>query len=118
MLVLFPIIIAFMDENNQSLSMMIVFVLVFFALVVALIFYEVYFIKKQGATPGKKAVGIKVVKEDGSEISWGDSIVRYLIKSLGTNIYVLYLGSLWIIWDKKKQGWHDKAARTVVINKP
>jgi uncharacterized RDD family membrane protein YckC len=28
---------------------------------------------------------------------------------------VIYLGFLWIIWDQRKQGWHDKIANTYVV---
>ena len=27
----------------------------------------------------------------------------------------LMLGLFWVAWDRRKQGWHDKIARTVVI---
>jgi len=30
----------------------------------------------------------------------------------------LYLGFLWAVFDRRKQGWHDKIAGTVVIQEP
>jgi uncharacterized RDD family membrane protein YckC len=67
-----------------------------------------------GATPGKLAVGLKVVDaETGQPPSTGRLVVRvlsYLVSALP-----LYLGFLWIAVDRRKQGWHDKIAGTVVI---
>ncbi len=99
-------------ENPPILS--IIYIVAWLAV---LIIYDIFFIKKYNATPGKMVMGIKVVKVDKSNIYWGDAILRWFVYKLGTNIIVLFLGSLWIIWDKKKQGWHDKAARTIVVYK-
>jgi uncharacterized RDD family membrane protein YckC len=47
--------------------------------------------------------------------------MQYIIRYLGyyVSIFALGLGFLWVAWDDKKQGWHDKMAGTVVIlNKP
>lgn len=66
-----------------------------------------------GQTIGKRAVKIKVVGEDGKVIDYQVAIVRclgYIVSSL-----VVFLGYFWIIWDEKKQGWHDKIARTYVV---
>jgi uncharacterized RDD family membrane protein YckC len=68
-----------------------------------------------GATPGKVALGVRIVDaRDGSAPSTLRLIVRllaYLVSALP-----LYLGFLWIGIDRRKQGWHDKIARTIVIN--
>ena len=67
-----------------------------------------------GATPGKLAVGIKVVDaETGNVPTTGRLVVRllcYLLSALP-----LYLGFFWVAVDRRKQGWHDKIAGTVVI---
>ena len=68
-----------------------------------------------GATPGKSALSLKIVDaRDGGPPSSLQLIVRlfaYVLSALP-----LYLGFLWIAVDRRKQGWHDKIARTVVIN--
>ena len=97
-------------ENPPILSM--IYMAAWFAI---LILYDIIFIKKYNATPGKMIMGIKVVKADKSKITWGNAILRWFIYKLGSGWWVLFLGALWIIWDKKKQGWHDKAAKTIVI---
>ncbi|RMI19592.1 MAG: RDD family protein [Calditrichaeota bacterium] len=66
-----------------------------------------------GATLGKKALRIKVVKSDGSPITLGSAFLRYIgyfISSL-----VCLLGYLWIIWDQERRGWHDMIANTRVV---
>jgi uncharacterized RDD family membrane protein YckC len=68
---------------------------------------------KQG-TFGKIAMGIKVVDENGIRMSLNKSFRRNISKIL--SYFVLSLGFIWILFDKKKQGWHDKINRTFVIN--
>ncbi len=76
--------------------------------------YSVFFwVKQDGATPGKKLLAIKVVKTDGSELSYGTAVLRGL--SYMVSFVPLGLGYLWVAWDKNKQGWHDKLAQTYVV---
>jgi uncharacterized RDD family membrane protein YckC len=67
-----------------------------------------------GATPGKLAAGIRIVDaRTGAPAPIGRLALRllcYLVSALP-----LYLGFLWIAVDRRKQGWHDKIARTLVI---
>ena len=83
----------------------------------ALVVSVVYFIgawAKDGATIGQSILGMKVVRPDGSKLNLTAAILRYigyLISGL-----LLSLGFLWIIFDAKRQGWHDKIARTIVIS--
>ena len=66
------------------------------------------------ATPGKMAVSARVV--DAATLGppgVGQSIVRYLGYFVST--IPLGLGLLWVAFDPRKQGWHDKMARTVVV---
>jgi uncharacterized RDD family membrane protein YckC len=77
--------------------------------------YFTYFHGLTGRTPGKMLLGLQVVSVDGSRISFGIAFLRsvgYLVSSI-----VFCLGYIWIGFDKKKQGWHDKIAGTVVIIK-
>ena len=68
-----------------------------------------------GATPGKIALGIRVVD---AESGGPPSSLRLALRLIGylVSAFPLYLGFLWIAVDRRKQGWHDKIARTVVIN--
>lgn len=77
-------------------------------------FYILMWVNNGGATPGKELLGIKVVKADGSKIGYPEAIMRSVFGYTLSSV-VLSLGFLWVIWDKKKQGWHDKIANTVVV---
>jgi len=76
--------------------------------------FAVLFWKFRGATPGKMLFGARIV--DARTLgapSTGQLIGRYFAYIL--SILPLMLGFLWIAFDKRKQGFHDKLARTVVI---
>lgn len=75
--------------------------------------YYTFFHGVGGQTPGKMIMGIKVIRSTGEEMTPGFAFLRwvgYLVSQL-----VFYLGFLWVAFDRKKQGWHDKIAGTVVI---
>jgi uncharacterized RDD family membrane protein YckC len=66
------------------------------------------------ATPGKIVIGARIVDADsGQPPSTGQLIGRYF--GYYVSIIPLCLGLIWVAFDKRKQGWHDKLARTVVI---
>jgi len=66
------------------------------------------------ATPGKMVFGAKIVDaQTGGSPSFKQHIVRYLGYFLST--FFFGLGFLWVAFDRKKQGWHDKLAGTVVV---
>jgi len=68
----------------------------------------------KGQSWGMKAVGNKVVgANDGQPIGTGRSVGRYFSKIISQAI--CYLGFLWMLWDGKKQTWHDKIVGSVVI---
>ncbi len=68
------------------------------------------------ATPGKMVIAAEIVDaRTFGPPSTGQLIGRYLGYYVST--IVLFLGFLWIAFDPRKQGWHDKMANTVVIRK-
>ena len=99
--------------------------------------YETAFIATRGQTPGKMAARIRIVRsDDGAIPSWGASAARWVLPSAGSVARVLALAAgaastaasllgvlgvlvyVSLLWDKRRQGWHDKVARTLVINTP
>jgi uncharacterized RDD family membrane protein YckC len=77
---------------------------------VAVILFWLY---KQ-ATPGKMVVSARVVDaQTGNPMSVGQAIGRYLAYFI--SMIPLFLGIIWVAFDPKKQGWHDKLAGTVVV---
>jgi uncharacterized RDD family membrane protein YckC len=74
----------------------------------------VWFWMQKQATPGKAALSLRVLDADsGNNLSIGQSIGRYL--RYFVSVIPLGLGLLWVGFDRKKQGWHDKLANTVVV---
>lgn len=68
----------------------------------------------KGATPGKMAISAKIVDaETGAMPTPGQCIGRYLAYCI--SMLPLGLGLIWVAFDKRKQGWHDKLAGTVVV---
>lgn len=66
------------------------------------------------ATPGKAMLSLRVVDaESGKTLSIGQSVVRYLCYIISA--LPLCLGFIWVAFDRRKQGWHDKIAQTVVV---
>lgn len=66
------------------------------------------------ATPGKIAIGARIVDaRTGGTPSTGQLIGRYL--GYYVSLFGLGLGFVWIAFDPRKQGWHDKLAGTVVV---
>jgi len=77
------------------------------------IFYFIYFHAVTGQTIGKRMLGMKVVQTTGEPMSAGAAFLRcvgYLVSGM-----FFFLGFLWIAFDGRKQGWHDKIAGTLVI---
>lgn len=73
----------------------------------------IFWVAKQ-ATPGKMAVAAKIVDaKTGNAASTGQLIGRYLAYYL--SMIPLFLGFIWVAFDERKQGWHDKLAGTVVV---
>jgi hypothetical protein len=67
----------------------------------------------RGYTPGKRLLGIRIVRLDGKPIGWWRAFERFggYAASVSTGL----LGFLQILWDRNRQALHDKAAETVVI---
>lgn len=68
----------------------------------------------RGATPGKMAISARIVDaSSGQPASVGQLVGRYLAYYIST--LPLLLGFIWVAFDRRKQGWHDKLAGTVVV---
>lgn len=77
--------------------------------------YFIGFTSLWGATLGKKVLGIKVIDIKTESVpSFGKVVLRETIGKI-ISAAVLGLGFIWAIFDKHKQGWHDKIAGTYVI---
>jgi len=76
--------------------------------------YYTYFHGRTGQTPGDAALGIRVVDIDtGEVIGYGRAFGRVLVSIVSG--LVIAIGYLWMIWDKHKQTWHDKAVSSLPV---
>ena len=69
-----------------------------------------------GWSPGKRAVGLRIVGEDGRRPG-PDRGFRRTVGSLVSGLALL-VGYLWAAWDRRSQTWHDKMAGTYVVIAP
>jgi uncharacterized RDD family membrane protein YckC len=77
---------------------------------VAIVAFWIY----RSATPGKMMLSLKVVDAGtGQPLRAGQAILRYAGYFVST--IPLCLGLIWVAFDPRKQGWHDKIAGTVVV---
>ncbi len=68
----------------------------------------------KGATLGKMAMGLKVVKQDGGAMDWQASIIRNLLRIIDG--FAFYLVGAIVVWvSKSKQRLGDMAAHTLVV---
>jgi len=68
----------------------------------------------KSATPGKILLELSIVDaETGGKRSNGQLIGRYFAYYISA--LPLMLGFIWVGFDKRKQGWHDKLTGTVVV---
>ncbi|MCF6173268.1 MAG: RDD family protein [Campylobacteraceae bacterium] len=77
--------------------------------------YQAFFVWAYGATPGKMLLKIRVI----STVDLGNpnmiySINRSLIRIVSESLF--YIGFLWAFTNPKRETWHDKVAKTLVVN--
>lgn len=66
-------------------------------------------------TFGKRLLGLRVTDYNGERLSLARSFGRNFAKIIS---YIpLGLGFIWALWSKKKRGWHDMIAKTLVIKR-
>ncbi len=76
---------------------------------------NVYLTGEKGYSIGKKVLGLKVIKEDGKyPIGLVDALIREVVGKFISSL-LLGLGYLLIGFDSRKQGLHDKIAKTYVV---
>jgi len=80
------------------------------------IVYYIVLEATMGGTLGKRMLGLRIVKLDGSPISWGESIIRNLLRIIdGIGGYLL--GAILVWTSPTKQRLGDRVAKTVVVRR-
>ena len=115
LMVIVPLLVAiygwgYFGEQTSLIAGPADFLISYVAPAVAFIAFWLY----RQATPGKMVLSLRVVDATtGGTLSLGQSIGRYLGYYVST--IPLLMGLIWVAFDRRKQGWHDKLAGTVVI---
>lgn len=93
----------------QGLSMLLMFFLMFF-------YYIIFEAGKRGASPGKRAMGLRVVDTSGAPISWGQAFIRNMLRFAdGMPFFSYGFGLLTTLLTKRFQRLGDLLANTVVV---
>ena len=103
------------DFEPTPLGITLLVITITIVAVISLLYFP-WFWARGGSTPGMRLFGLVVVRDiDGAPIGWGTALLRlvgWYVSSL-----VLYIGFIWIFVDKRRRGWHDLIAGTVVIRR-
>ena len=90
------------------------FLLLYLLALVLQVGYWIYFWGTSGATLGMRLLHLRVVDADtGGPIGYARATVRFLMSIV--NGWACYIGWIWVAFDPRKQGWHDKVANSVVL---
>ena len=106
MLIIFPL--SFLAGQSMGLQLAFSFIGILYFIVMEAL---------KGQTVGKMALGIKVVKKDGSAISWQESIIRNLLRIVDALPFLYIIGIACIAFTANKQRVGDMAASTLVVKK-
>jgi len=86
-----------------------------FSIALSAAYYGWFHASRNQATLGKMAIGIKVVRSDGSRITLARGIARYFATILSG--LTLCIGFLMAAFTERKQGLHDMLCDTLVVDK-
>ncbi len=101
-------ILGVMGGTGVGLYLVLLFVLLWF--------YNVLFeVLRHGATPGKSALGIRVVNANGTPVGWSSSLIRNLIRNVDALPGVYLFGFISVMLTEKFQRLGDLAAATLVV---
>ncbi len=78
------------------------------------VYFTAFLAMMRGQTPGKRALGIRVIRLDGKPLGWWMSFERF--GGYAASFSLGLLGFAQILWDRTRQGIHDKVCETVVIS--
>ena len=88
----------------------------FGVVILIMVAYHIALWAWQSTTVGGIICRIRVVRSDGARLQFTDALVRGLASIFSAA--VIGLGWLWILWDPRRQAWHDKIAKTYVVRVP
>jgi len=78
--------------------------------------YNIFFVGKYGATPGKMACKVKIIRADGSPMTYGRATGRFFAEMLSG--LTLLIGYIMAGFDEEKRALHDRICDTRVVRQP
>jgi uncharacterized RDD family membrane protein YckC len=108
---------AFQQYVSGMMALNLKMTLVFVALATV---YYVACHGSMGQSLGKMLVGIRLIRKDGEDPTWGDAVKRSLVNPIVQIVPVIgglamLLNGLWPLWDDHNQSLADKVAGTLVV---
>ena len=82
-------------------------------LLAVIFFYYAWFWVRSGQTLGMLTWKLRIVGENGENITWRRALQRFAMA--GLSLLCVGLGFLWILFDRDKRAWHDRMSSTLVI---
>jgi uncharacterized RDD family membrane protein YckC len=83
--------------------------------VLSLVYFP-YMEKTRGATFGKQVLGLKVVQENGAALTWGNAILRFVLRIVDS-LFVCLVGAILIWTSPMHQRLGDRVGHTLVVRK-
>lgn len=105
---IFALVLSLLGNLGTGLFLIMIFLLEWFYPVL----FEIY---KQGATPGKRSLGIKVVNDDGTEVTLQSSLIRNLLRSVDFLPLLYGFGLISMLFNRDFKRLGDFAAGTIVV---
>ncbi|MEJ2390745.1 MAG: RDD family protein [Gammaproteobacteria bacterium] len=102
------IVLSIFGHTGIGILLIMMFLLEWFYPVV----FEVY---RQGATPGKRSLGIKAMNDDGTEVSWQSSLIRNLLRAVDFLPFMYGFGVVTMLFNQDFKRLGDLAAGTIVV---
>ena len=120
LLLLLPVFIAVSSpssntsaNNTPGLAALAIFVVIAFLMMFGyFIFFEV---KSSGRTPGKRALGLRVIRTSGQPVTFGASAIRNILRLIDMLPTAYFVGGVCVLATKRNQRLGDMAADTIVI---
>ena len=104
------------DDSNDSLFIIGSAIVMVLALIVINWLYEALMTSSpRGATLGKQALGLRIIRADGAQLSFGRATARHFLKVMITPLVPLAIGYLMAAFTARKRALHDVLAETLVI---
>jgi uncharacterized RDD family membrane protein YckC len=108
-----------MDDDEPAAPLIVAALVMVAALIVVNWLYEALMTSSpRGATVGKMALGLRIVRFDGARLSFGRATARHFAKYMVTPLVPLAIGYIMAAFTSRKRALHDILADTLVIRSP